>query len=157
MQFRHTQEINAPVDYVFKRATNFSRFENTPVKEGVSFKRRDRHPVRIGTQWRVSVPIRGRVRRFNVELSEMVPPRTISYRSVSLSYQAALSLTFTPTSAESCRLDMILVAQSRSFSTSMVFNTIRLARKRINRRIRERMERLADRLEEDYLEDVEQS
>ena len=150
MQFKHSQDINAPVDYVFKRMTDFPRFEGQTGKDRISFKRIGRAPVHIGTRWDISVPYKGRNRKFTAELSQLIAPRVVSYRSTSPKYQAALSLTFTPLGAGSCRMDMLLVAQSRSFSTGMVFKTIRLARKRINRNIRTRMEVLAQKLEDRY-------
>lgn len=150
MQFKHSQVIDVPVDYVFTRATDFQKFESYSGTKGFSFKRQGRQPIRIGTRWDITVPFRGRKRRFTAELSEMVPPRTISYKSTSNKYSAALSLTFTPLGTGTCQMDMLVVAQSRSFATSMVFNSIRLARRRINRRIAKTMNGFAERIAEDY-------
>lgn len=150
MQFKHTQDFKAPVDYVFSRLTDYTRFEGQSGKNDLSFKRLGRSPVRIGTRWDISVPYKGRHRKFNAELSQLIAPRVVSYRSTSQKYQAALSLTFTPISAGTCRMDMLLVAQSRSFSTGMVFKTLRLARSRINRNIRKRMGNIATRIAGDY-------
>ncbi len=150
MQFKHSQVIEAPVDYVFTRATDFKNFEARSGTKDFKFARHDNAPIRIGTRWNISVPFRGRGRKFAAELSEMVPPRTVSYKSTSAKYQAALSLTFTPINATKCRLDMLVVAQSRSFATTMVFNSIRLARRRINKRIVETMGEFAERISEDY-------
>ncbi len=150
MQFKHAQTINAPVEYVFARATDFAKFEEQSDKESLSFKRIGRSPVRIGTRWDISVPYRGRKRKFTAELSQFIAPRIVSYISGNRKYQAALSLTFTPEGENSCRMEMLLVAHSRSFSTGLVFNTIRLARKRINKGIRARMQAVAERIELDY-------
>lgn len=155
MQFKHSQEIDAPVEYVFKRATDFKAFEHYTGTKGFSFVRRKPQPIRIGTQWNITFPFRGRSRKFRAELSELIPPRTVSYTSVSKKYTAALSLTFTPISANKSRMDMLMVAQSRSFGTSLVFNSIRLARRRINRRITKGMQGLADRLALEYARDAE--
>jgi len=57
-----------------------------------------------------------------------------------------MSLSIKPVSAESCRLEIIVVAKSRSFATSLVFNTIRLARRRINKRMNSEMKKFAKRL-----------
>lgn len=150
MQFKHSQVIDAPVDYVFARATDFQKFESHSGKKGISFKRQGRSPIRIGTRWSITVPLRGRNRRFTAQLSEMVPPRTLSYKSTSSKYSAALSLNFTPIGAGMCRMDMLVAAQSRSFATSMVFNSIRLARRRINKRVVIAMEEFAEQIAEDY-------
>lgn len=150
MQFKHSQVIDAPVDYVFTRATDFKKFEARSGADGFKFSRHGKAPIRIGTRWNITVPFRGRGRKFSAELSEMVPPRTVSYKSASMKYHAALSLTFTPINAAKCRLDMLVVAQSRSFATTMVFNSIRLARRRINKRIVETMGEFAERIAEDY-------
>lgn len=150
MQFKHSQIIDAPVDYVFARATDFQKFESHSGKKGFSFKRQGRQPIRIGTRWNITVPFRGRKRRFSAELSEMAPPRTVSYKSTSNKYSAALSLSFTPIGAGMCKMDMLVVAQSRSFTTSLVFNSIRLARRRINKRIAKTMDEFAKRIAEDY-------
>lgn len=153
MQFKHTQIVDAPVDFVFARATDFKRFEHHTGTKGFSFKRRVSQPIRIGTRWNISVQFRGRKRKFPAELSELIPPRTVSYKSVSDRYSAALSLTFTPISASKSRIDMLMVAQSRSFATSLVFNSIRLARRRINKRINKSMQELANKMAADYASD----
>lgn len=74
MQFKHTQEINAPAEYIFGRITDFNKFENHTGTAGFSFKRQGRLPVRIGTRWDISVPVRGRTRRLSAELSQYIPP-----------------------------------------------------------------------------------
>ena len=150
MQFKHTQEIDAPADYIFARITDFKKFENHTGPTGFSFKRQGRLPVRIGTRWDISVPVRGRARRFSAELSEYIPPRTLSYKSASLKYEGVMSLTIKPVNATSCRLDIQVVAKSRSFATSLVFNTIRLARRRINKRMNAEMAKFAKRLSSEY-------
>lgn len=150
MQFKHTQEIDAPAEYVFTRITDFKKFENQTGPTGFSFKRQGRLPVRIGTRWDISVPVRGRPRRFSAELSEYTPPRTLSYKSASLKYEGVMSLTIKPVSKKSCRLELQVVAKSRSFATSLVFNTIRLARRRINKRMNSEMGKFAKRLAKDY-------
>ena len=146
MQFKHTQEIDVPAEYAFTRIIDFKKFENHTGPTGFSFKRQGRLPVRIGTRWDISVPVRGRPRRFSAELSEYIPPRTVSYKSASLKYEGVMSLSIKPVSAESCRLEIIVVAKSRSFATSLVFNTIRLARRRINKRMNSEMKKFAKRL-----------
>lgn len=150
MQFKYAQEIDAPAEYVFARITDFKKFENHSGPTGFSFKRQGRLPVRIGTRWDISVPVRGRTRRFSAELSEYIPPRTVSYKSASLKYEGVMSLSVKPVSSTSCRLELQIVAKSSSFATGLVFNTIRMARRRINRRARNGMEKFAKRLAREY-------
>lgn len=150
MQFKHTQEIGAPAEYVFGRITDFKKFESRKGPTGFSFKRQGRLPVRIGTRWNISVPVRGRSRRFSAELSEYVQPRTLSYKSTSLRYEGVMSLTVRPVSETTCVLDMQVVAKSRSFATSLVFNTIRLARRRINKRVRNEMNKFAKQMAKEH-------
>ena len=80
MQFRHSQTIDASAEYVFDRITDFRKFEGHTATTGFSFKRQGRLPVRIGTIWDISVPVRGRTRRFSAELSQYLPPHTLSYK-----------------------------------------------------------------------------
>ena len=150
MQFKHTQEIGAPAEYVFGRITDFKKFESHKGPIGFNFKRQGRLPVRIGTRWNISVPVRGRTRRFSAELSEYVQPRTLSYKSTSLRYEGVMSLTVHPVSETTCVLDMQVVAKSRSVATSLVFNTIRLARRRINKRVRNEMNKFAKRMAKEH-------
>jgi len=150
MQFKHVQEINAPIDYVFARMTDFTGFEQRSGRGEFSFSRVGRSPVQIGTKWNVCIPVRGRKRKFPAELSEYVAPSVVSYRSKSRTYNAVLSISFTPLSASICNMEMQIVAQSRSFATGMIFNTLRLARKRINKSVRDRMQVIADKIADDY-------
>lgn len=150
MQFKHTQEIGAPAEYVFGRITDFKKFESHKGPTAFSFKRQGRLPVRIGTRWNISVPVRGRTRRFSAELSEYVQPRTLSYKSTSLRYEGVMSLTVRPVSETTCVLDMQVVAKSRSFATSLIFNSIRLARRRINKRVRNEMIKFAKRMAKEH-------
>ncbi len=153
MQFKHKQIIDTPVDYAFTRASDFARFEKQSSDKGFGFKRHGHAKIEIGTQWNITLPFRGRRRKFMAELCEFIPPRVISYKSTSMKYQAALSLTFTPISAQKCRMDMLMVAQARSLGARMLFGSIRLARRRINKRLRREMQEMADRLANDYQKD----
>lgn len=151
MQFRHSQPIDASAEYVFARITDFKKFESHTATTGFSFKRQGRLPVRIGTVWDISVPVRGRARRFSAELSQYLPSHTLSYKSTSAKYEGVLSITVKPINETKCTLDIRIVAKSRSFATSMVFNTIRLARPRINKRANAEMNNFAKRIATDYL------
>lgn len=150
MQFKHTEVINAPAEYVFARITDFKKFESRKAPTGFSFKRQGRLPVRIGTRWDISVPYRGRTRRFSAELSEYAPPRTLSYKSASLKYEGVMSMTVHNVSETSCKLNILVVAKSRSFATSLVFNAIRLARRRINKRVRNEMSKFSKRMAKEF-------
>ncbi len=150
MQIKHVQNFDVPVEYLFRRATDFERFESKTDTTDFSFGRVGRSPVGIGTRWNISVPYKGRTRKCTAELSQFVAPRIVSYRSTTRNYHAALSMTFTPVTETTSRLEFQLVAQSRSFATGLFFNTIRIARKRINRAIQKRMQQTADRIAADY-------
>jgi len=150
MQFKHTQEIDAPAEYIFSRITDFNKFENHTGTAGFSFKRQGRLPVRIGTRWDISVPVRGRTRRFSAELSQYIPPRTLSYKSASTKYEGVMSMTVKPVSATKCTLNIQIVAKSHGFASGLVFNTIRLARKRINRRANSELTKFAKRMAKEY-------
>ena len=151
MQFRHSQVIDASADYVFARITNFKKFESHAATTGFNFKRQGRLPVRIGTVWDISIPVRGRARRFSAELSQYLPSHTLSYKSASPKYEGVLSISVQPVNDGKCMLNIRIVAKSRSFGTSMVFNTIRLARPRINKRANAEMDKFANRIAKDYL------
>lgn len=150
MQFKQSQEINAPASYVFARITDYARFENGTTDARFSFKRQKRQPVRIGTRWNISVDVRGKSRRFVAELSEMVPPRTVSYKSSSSKYQAVFSLSVEQLGAEKCRVNMLLVAKSKNFATALIFNSIRIARKRINKRMADESATYAKKMADEY-------
>lgn len=154
MQFRHEQIIETPVNFAFDRITDFERFEALSTKKGFSFKRHGRGAIRIGTKWNVAIPYKGRMRRTSIELSELDRANTVSMRSNSMKYQGALSLSFTPVNARQCQVEMLFVAQARSLGAKLAFNGIRLARRRINKRIRTQMQEMADRLEYDYDRDI---
>ena len=150
MQFKNQQEIGAPAAFVFARITDFKRFEGHTSDSRFSFKRQSERPIHIGTRWDIWVLVRGRKRKFVAELSEMVPPRTVSYKSSSSKYEGVYSLTVVALGPEKCRLDMLLVVKPRNFATALVFNTIRLARRRINKRLRVETAKFADRLAAEY-------
>ena len=150
MQFKHTQEINAPAEYVFARMTDFKKFETHEGPKLFSYKRHGRLPVRIGTRWDISGPVRGRTRRFSAELSQYIPPRVLSYKSASSKYEGVLSVTIKPIDATNCALHIQVVAKSRGFAIGLIFNSIRLARKRINKRANTELAKFANRLAREY-------
>lgn len=150
MQFKEEHVINVPAAYLFKRLTNFTKFENTKDDARFSFKRQGKQAIHIGTRWDISVNVKGSNRRFVGELSEMIPPRTVSYKSVNRSFNAVLSISVISLAPEKCRVEMTVVAKSRGFASGLVFNTIRLARRRINKRIKAEFSASAARLTEEY-------
>ncbi len=61
-----------------------------------------------------------------------------------------MSLSVIADGENTCRLEIQLIAKSRGFATGLVFNTIRLARRRINKRLRAEMNVLAKRMTIEY-------
>lgn len=111
MQFKYSQTIDASAEYVFARITDFKKFETQKGPKGFSFKRQGKLPVRIGTRWDISIPVRGRARRFSAELSQYIPPRILSYKSTSNRYEGVLSITIKPRDAARCEINIQVVAK----------------------------------------------
>lgn len=61
-----------------------------------------------------------------------------------------MSLSVIADGESTCRLEMQLIAKSRWFATGLVFNTIRLARRRINKRLRTDLNAFAKRMTIEY-------
>ena len=75
MKFSTREDIEAPIDYVFARVTDFSGIERQALRRGADIQRLDAAPLPVvGSAWQVAFKFRGKDRKMKAEIVKMDAP-----------------------------------------------------------------------------------
>ena len=75
MKFSTREDIEAPIDYVFSRITDFQGFERQALRRGADVQRVDNAGVPAeGSAWDVAFKFRGKDRKLNAMITRLDAP-----------------------------------------------------------------------------------
>ncbi len=74
MQFSSVQDVNAPLDFVFQKLSDFESYESYALRTGADVDREDSLVEKAtGMTWNVSGDLRGKRRKVRIELTKCRP------------------------------------------------------------------------------------
>lgn len=147
MKFRVNEDIEAGQDEVFAAFTDFDHFERMALRHGADVVRADQDAATGLPSWEVSVPFRGRERRFHVALVEMTSPEVLRFEGRSDGLEMPVSVEFMGLSRKRTRVTVVIELRPKTLPARLVVHSAKLARKAISRRLRRRFSQLARRVE----------
>ncbi|MGB5560528.1 MAG: SRPBCC family protein [Paracoccaceae bacterium] len=151
MKFSTRQDIDAPIDFVFQRASDFIGFEKQALRRGIEVVRADDLPCNAtGMRWDASFTFRGKARRINAELAKYDGPNTYLIQSVSGGVEADLTVDFMALSRAKTRVIVGLDMRPRSLSARLLIQSLKFAKGNLYGRFEARVERFGKDIEEQY-------
>lgn len=151
MKFNSSQDIEAPIDFVFACASDFERFETQALRAGVRVERQGGSSGIVeGTTWRVAGKLRGKERKFVVELVDLIAPHNMVLTGKSKGYNLRFEVTFIELSKRKTRMSAELQLRANTIASRLLMQSARLARSRLNRRYNKRLRAFADDIMQRY-------
>lgn len=131
MDFSSSEDIAAPIDFVFRQITDFAGFERSIMRRGADVERLKGGdaPV-VGAKWRVTFRLRGTERTVKAELTEVDDPNMIRLAIDSKNIEGGLVVELVPLSRARTRLNIKLDLKPKTLSARLVFQSMRLTRQR---------------------------
>ncbi|ROU01185.1 SRPBCC family protein [Histidinibacterium lentulum] len=148
MQFSVREDIEAPVDVVFARFSDFAHFERVALRRGAEVDRMDPSlRAEAGARWMVRFKFRGKSREVLIRIAEMDPPNGYTIATTSNGIEGVTTAEFVPLSPARTRLTFAAELKPRTLPARIVMQSLKLAKGRMDERLRTRIT--------DYARDIE--
>ncbi|MGL6211563.1 MAG: SRPBCC family protein [Paracoccaceae bacterium] len=151
MKLQTRKDIEAPVAFVYKVLSDFDGWERSAMRRGADVNRTDklRQPG-PGMTWIARFPYRGKERTITVRVDGMDRPGHMTLSAFSPVVDGRCKLDLLELAAKRTRLHVELDATPKTFAGRLYFQSLRLARGRIEGKLNKRIDGLALEIEERF-------
>lgn len=151
MQFQTQEDLEAPLDYVFRRASNFEAYERQALRKGAHVARRDGPgPVQVGSSWDVRFTFRNKERQMTATLAEFAAPQDIVVDTDAKGLASLSHVSFLALSAQTTRVTVKIDMSAKSLSARLLLQSLKLAKSNLEGRFRKRVREQLKGVEADF-------
>ncbi|MDA9208334.1 SRPBCC family protein [Octadecabacter sp.] len=137
MKISTREDIEAPIDYVFKQVIDFGSFERSIMRRGGDVERTEKGGANgLGAKWRVKFHMRGMERDVEATVSEVTEPTSLTMDVTSRSADAVLNVELVPLSRARTRLNIHAEASAKTIATKLLFQSVRFAKQKTEGRFK---------------------
>jgi uncharacterized protein YndB with AHSA1/START domain len=149
MKLTTRQDIEAPLEFVYARLTDFDHFERMAMRRGAEVERTDRlRTPGIGMAWRLKFTFRNRLRTVLVRFADAEPGSHLAWAFDSPSLEGTARVDLVSLSARRTRMTIVSDARPKTLAARLVMQSMRLAKGRIQRKFDVAAGQLANMIEE---------
>jgi uncharacterized protein YndB with AHSA1/START domain len=151
MKLTTRQDIEAPLDFVYARLTDFSHFERMAMRRGAEVERTDRlRNPDVGMAWRLRFAYRGKARTMSVRWADAEPGSHLAWAFDSPPLEGMVKVELVSLSARRTRMTMEVDARPKTLAARLMVQSMRLAKGRVQKRFDTTSGQLANMVEEQY-------
>ena len=151
MKFSTKQDIEAPIDYVFARVTDFDNFERQGLRRGIEISREDPQGVPgLGSKWKIRAKFRGKPRNVASEICEFDPPSGLRVESESGGLGIDSRVQLLELSPKRTRLTATVDLNPHSLTGKLLVQSLKFAKSTLSARMAKRAGDFAKSVEEGY-------
>ena len=151
MKFSTKQDIETPAAYVFAALTDFEGWERAALRRGADVTRTDNlRSAGAGMSWHIAFQFRGRQRKMDVRLLNMMPTSTLEFAALSAAIDATTTIEIVEMSARRARLNVTAKFTPLTLTAKLFIQSLRLARARADRKFAQRIQTIAAEIEARY-------
>ncbi len=151
MKFSTREDIDAPIEHVFRAVSNFDAFEKSAMRRGAEIQREEHvFPDGIRTSWQAVFPYRGKMRPLKAKLVELDSPTRLAVESESGGLDGDLVIDLMALSRSRTRLKIQLEMRPRTMTARLVLQSLKLAKASLTRKFKLRIARFAMEVEDQY-------
>lgn len=137
MKISTRDDIEAPIDFVFKQVMDFASFERSIMRRGGDVERIEAGDANgLGTKWRVKFHLRGMERDVVATVTEVTEPTSLTMNVTSPSADAVLNVELVPLSRARTRLNIRADASAKTIATKLLFQSVRFAKQKTEGRFK---------------------
>ncbi len=150
MQFKAREDIEAPIEDVFRAVTNFEGWERAVMRRGAEVSRTDNleQPDK-GMTWAVEFSFRNWQRKADLELLNYDAPNKVRVAGKSGGVKTDFDVELVALSRERTRMDVSAELKPTSVSARLLVQPLKLARSKLSNRFRQRIADFAGAIEAD--------
>ncbi|WP_342078412.1 SRPBCC family protein [Yoonia sp. SS1-5] len=150
MKFSTREDIEAPIEHVFERVSDFASFERRALRHGADIVRLDDGAYQVGSGWDVSFTFRGRERRMHGELTEIDPPNMYQVYTSSDGMNITTEVQLVALSRGRTRVAVSMDLRAKSLTARLLLQSMKLAKTKLTKRFKARVLEFAEDIEDAY-------
>ncbi len=155
MQFSTKEDIEAPIDFVFSRVTDFTGFERSALRRGADVKRLDNlSKPGIGSGWEVSFSYRGKPRTVEAKVTAFDAPDGFTITALSGGIDGVCTVDLVALSRQRTRLTINVTLSAHTMAARLLLQTLKVARGSITKKFNQRVTDFAEQSEDRYRRSV---
>lgn len=151
MIFNSQEDIEAPIDAVFRAVSSFDTIERSALRRGARVQRVDRktHPS-TSIAWDIGFKFRGKNRDMLVELTKFDAPNHLLLQSLSGGLEGQVSVDLVALSKNRTRMALSIELMPKTLSSRLMVQSMRLAKTKLTKRFRLKVAGYATDIEDRY-------
>ncbi len=151
MKFSTKEDIEAPIDYVFTRVTDFSAFERQALRRGADIKRVDEGvQPSVGSAWQIAFKFRGKDRKMNATIAQMDVPTVLRVETTANGISGESLIELVALSRSRTRLSITLDLSPQSLTARLLLQSLKLAKNNLTRKFKMRITDFAEEVETSF-------
>lgn len=151
MKFKVSEDVDAPIDLVWHRITDFAAIEAEAKGRGADLSRVGNWKTAAeGVEWRGSVKLRGRLRPVTSRIAIMSPPDLARVDTQVGGMAAEYEVSLMALRPDMTRVTVTLDLSANTLSARLALQTLKLARGRVMARLQGLIARQGNLAEDDY-------
>ena len=151
MKLTTRQDIEAPLDVVYARLTDFDHFERMAMRRGAEVERTDRLKTPgVGMAWRLKFIFRAKPRTVLVRFADAEPGSHLAWAFDSPSLEGTAKIELVSLSARRTRMTIAAEVRPKTLAARLVLQSLRLAKGRLQRKFDVSAGKLANMVEEQF-------
>ncbi len=151
MKFSTREDIEAPIDYVFSRITDFQGFERQALRRGADVQRLDAAASPCaGSSWDVAFKFRGKDRKFMATVHRMDEPTVLHINTAASGLDGESVVELVPLSKNRTRIAVSVEMSPKNLSARLLLQSLKLAKSNLTRRFKMRVTAFAEDVEDRY-------
>lgn len=157
MKFSTKEDLEIPIEDTFDLLSDFESFERAAMRHGAEINRLDdMTTLGVGMGWTIRATLRGKARKFRVEVVEFERPNQMCFEAHSRAMKALFLVEVVALSRKRTRMRVELDIRPRTLSARLLMQSVRLARNTLNRRYKSRISHFASDLEDRHKRNLKQ-
>ncbi len=139
MKFSSREDIEAPIDHVYRAVTDFPAFERQALRRGADVRRVDgTGPAQQGSAWDVAFSFRGKERKMKAVLARL-EEQGLQLDTDSSGIDGVTLIDLVPLSPKRTRIAVSIELRAKSLSARLLLQSLKLAKANLTHRFKKRV------------------
>lgn len=148
MEFTAMEDIEAPIDAVFKAVSDFDGFEKAALRRGAKVERVECKGKSAALMaWNIEAKIRGKIRLIKADLVQLNSPNRLVFMSSAGGMKGDSVIELIALSRNHTRLNICTKLESDSLKTRLILQSMRLTKAKLVKKYRDQIAKFATDIE----------
>ncbi|MCP3970648.1 MAG: SRPBCC family protein [Rhodobacteraceae bacterium] len=151
MRFSTSEDIEAPIDHVFRSVTDFDGFERQALRRGAEVQRIDTMgKTGLGSEWQLRFPFRGKMRDVSARIVQYNAPNGFQAQTVSGGLEGLVVLELVSLSPRRTRMQVSIDLKPTTLAARLMISSLKFAKANLHRRYSNRVWQFAQDVQGKY-------